>query len=68
MDNFEYKIKPDQEKKLFNHMFTTVSRERKEQIIEWFFNYYPDENPVIMGDTIIIKDRKIAMHFQMVWG
>jgi hypothetical protein len=49
-------------------MFTTVSRERKEQIIEWFFNYYPDENPVIMGDTIIIKDRKIAMHFQMVWG
>ena len=68
MDDFEYKIKPDLVETQFGYKWESVSREKKEKIIEWFFNYYPDENPVIMGDVIIIKDRKTAMHFQMVWG
>lgn len=45
-----------------------VSQERKEEIIEWMFEFYPDVDYVIMGDEIIIKDRDCRMHFKMVWG
>jgi len=67
-DGITYKITPDTN--LSGYIgWPVVSRQKLENIIEWFADNYPDADYVIMGKKeIIIKDNKVAAHYKLVWG